>query len=293
MRHFYLISFLMLFTYQGFAQEQVMQPIGAVVPTDPALKDLVWNRYTTDNFVILSIDNAQGKWMSNNLDDIKTWCIERWGFPDFKFTKECRVFCVPNKALLKKLFNLDDSKVEVRRKDGNIEITAMWLVLDNKPANVVPQKLSQLCFAEFEQKHSVTIPFFAKNGMSILNGAITDVKEDIKYLSGQESSFLSSDKMFAMTEEEYKNSSEEVKKLFDSQSVVLCLLLRHEFGELKLQNFLKLSSPDKHQEALKTVYGFENYIQFDESYMRYMKDLLTEAKINKVPDSYFDIRPIN
>ena len=39
---------------------------------DPLIKNLVWNRYITTNFTILSIDNDQGYWMKNNLEDIKS-----------------------------------------------------------------------------------------------------------------------------------------------------------------------------------------------------------------------------
>jgi hypothetical protein len=280
----------------AIAQEnQVLQPIGSEVPTDPALKDLVWNRYTSKNFVIMSIDNAQGKWMSENIDNIKTWCIERWGFPDFQFTKECRIFCVPNKALFKKLFNLDDSKVEIRRKGGTIEITAMWLVLDDKPARVIPKQLTKICFAEFEQKHNVVLPFFAKNGMALLNGTIPDIRTDMVYLGGhvqKDQPIFVSEKMFSMTEEEYEKSSAENKRIFDCQSVALCLLLRKEFGEAKMQGFLRMSARNSPKDVLLAVYGFTSYSQFDQSYLRYMKDLSREVSGSRTPDTYLEIRPV-
>lgn len=280
----------------GMAQDnQVLQPIGSEVPTDPALKDLVWNRYTNKNFVIMSIDNAQGKWMSENIDNIKTWCIERWGFPDFQFTKECRVFCVPNKVLFKKLFNLDESKVEIRRKDGTIEITAMWLVLDDKPARVIPKQLTQICFAEFEQKHNVSLPFFAKNGMAILNGTIPDIRNDMVYLGGmvqKDQPIFVSEKMFSMTEDEYNKSSAENKRIFDCQSAALCLLLRKEFGEAKMQGFLRMATRNNPKDVLYVVYGFSSYSQFDQSYLRFMKDLSREVGQQRTPDSYLEIRPV-
>ena len=278
------------------AQEnQVLQPIGSEIPTDPALKDLVWNRYTSNNFVILSIDNTQGKWMSENIGNIKTWCIERWGFPDFQFTKECRVFCVPNKTLFKKLFNLDESKTEIRRKDGNIEITVMWLVLDDRPIHVIPKELTKICFAEFEQKHNVTLPFFAKNGMALLNGTTSDIRADIVYLGGhvqKDRPIFVSEKMFSMTEEEYKNSSTENKRIFDCQSMALCLLLRKEFGEAKMQGVFRMTARNNPKDVLSAIYGFVSYAQFDQSYLRYMKDLSREVSLSKTPDSYFKIVPV-
>lgn len=280
----------------GMAQDnQVLQPIGSEVPSDPALKDLVWNRYTTKNFTIMSIDNAQGKWMSENIDNIKTWCVERWGFPDFQFTKECRIFCVPNKVLFKKLFNLDESKVEIRRKDGTIEITAMWLVLDDKPARVIPRQLTQICFAEFEQKHNVALPFFAKHGMGILNGTIPDIRNDMVYLGGvvqKDQPIFVSEKMFSMTEDEYSKSTAENKKIFDCQAAALCLLLRKEFGEAKMQGFLRMTTRNSPKDVLYVVYGFTSYAQFDQSYLRFMKDLSREVGQQRTPDSYLEIRPV-
>jgi len=288
----WLVLVALVVSISNFA---VSKAVAQENPTDPALKDLVWNRYTSKNFVIMSIDNAQGKWMSENLDNIKTWCIERWGFPDFQFTKECRVFCVPNKALFKKLFNLDESKVEVRRKDGTIEVTAMWLVLDDKPARVVPKQLSKICFAEFEQKYNVALPFFAKNGMTLLNGTISDIRTDIVYLGGhiqKDQPIFISEKMFSMTEDEYENSSAENKRIFDCQSAALCLFLRKEFGEAKMQGFLRMSARNSPKDVLLIIYGFNSYSQFDQSYLRYMKDLYREVFASKTPDTYLEIRPV-
>jgi len=280
---------------QSLAQApQVLQPIGSEVPSDPALKDLAWNRYTTKNFVVMSIDNAQGKWMSENLENIKIWCLERWGFPDFQFTKECRVFCVPNKVLFKKLFNLDESKVEVRRNNGVIEITAMWLVLDDKPARVIPRELTKICFAEFEQKHNVTIPFFARNGMGLLNNSLPDIRSNISLLGNvvqRDQPIFVSEKMFSMTEDEYDKSTAENKKVFDCQSVALCLLLRKEFGEAKMQGFLRMANKNSPKDVLYVVYGFSSYAQFDQSYLRYMKDLSRDIQ-QRTPDSYLEIRPV-
>jgi hypothetical protein len=293
---FIILMALIIASPEAKSQEnQILQPIGSESPTDLELKDLVWNRYTSNNFVIMSIDNAQGKWMSENINKIKTWCIERWGFPDFQFTKECRVFCVPNKSLCKKLFNLDDSKVEIRRKNGEIEITAMWLILDDKPARIIPKQLTQVCFAEFEQKHNVTIPFFAKNGIRLLNGISSDIRSDMIYLGlhvDKDQPIFISEKMFLMTEDEYENSSLENKKIFDSQSIALCLLLRKEFGETKMQGFLRMSSKNDPKDVLLTIYGFTSYAQFDQSYLRYIKDLSREVSSNKTPDSYLEISPV-
>ena len=296
MKYIYLFVLLAMISSSQIVAQEIISPVGVPAITDPVLKDLAWNRYATKSFVIMSIDDAQGKWMSDNLEVIKIWCLERWGFPDFQFTKECRVFCVPNKALLKKLFNLDESKAEIRRTNGKIEISAMWLVLDDKPTRVIPAQLTKICFAEFEQKHNVNIPFFAKNGMSLLNGIIPDIRGHIVSLGNtvqKDQPIFVSEKMFAMTEDEYVKQTPENKKIFDQQSVALCLLLRKEFGEAKLQGFLRMSVRNTPKDVLQVVYGFNSYAQFDQSYLRFMKDLSRELSQQRTPDSYLEIRSVS
>lgn len=275
---------------------ELVYPYGAVPPTDPELKNLQWNRYTTENFTILSIDDGQGKWLHQNMEQIRKWCLSRWGFPDFKFTKECRVFCVPNKQLMKKLFNLQESRFEIRRKNGQIEITAMWLVLDDKPAKVIPTPLTQICLAEFEARYGTSVGFWAKRGMSMLNGTVPEIRGHIQQLSGmvlKDQPMFVSQKMFTMTEEEYFKEKAENQRIYDQQAVALCLMLRKEFGEAKLQGFLRISSKNNAEDVMRVVYGFQSFAHFDKSYFRYMRDLANDVNAGKTPDSYLEIVPVS
>lgn len=279
-------SFLILPDKVGSVQAQeVIFPYGAG-PTDPDLKNLEWNRYVVDNFSILSIDNGQGKWLSENLASIRQWCLTRWGFPESKLTKECRLFCVPNKPLLKKLFGLEQSKFEIR-KDVNV----IWLVLDDKPAKVIPPHLTQICFSEFETVHNIKIGLWFKRGSAILNGPTSEVRQNIASLDVSKAGFLS-EKMFTMTEDDYNKETFENRKLYDQQAVILCILLRKEFGEAKLQGFLRLTSRNNPQDVLKVIYGFSGYSHFDRQYIRFTKDLNSDIVNNKTPDSYLEIKPV-
>ena len=80
-----LFLVLVLFNCVAIAQDSnILMPAGQqVVQND--FQDLVWNRYTTENFTILSIENKQGKWLSYNIENIKSWCVKRWGLPNIKF----------------------------------------------------------------------------------------------------------------------------------------------------------------------------------------------------------------
>lgn len=282
----------------NIAQAQIEYPHGVSAPADNDLKDLVWNRYTTENFVILSIDNAQGKWLSQNIETIKKWCLSRWGFPENsrgKFTKECRVFCVPDKTLLKKLFSLEQSKVEARKKDGQLDMTVMWLVLDDKPNKTIPTFLTQVCLAEFESSNNVSLGFWFKRGASLLNGTVPDVRQHIVNLSEKvrkDTPMFTSEKMFTLTEEEYLKETDDTRRVFDQEAVALCIMLRKEFGEAKLQGFLRMSSKNDPQDVLRVVYGFSGYSHFDKQYVRFMRDLTTDVVSGKTPDSYLEITPV-
>src|SRR5580698_5192926 len=104
MKRFLFVLLLSFVGANATAQTEVILPTGSASITDPDLKGLQWNRYVAGNFTIMSINDAQGKWLAENIEKIKAWCITRWGFPDFKFSKECRVMCVPSHQLMKKLF---------------------------------------------------------------------------------------------------------------------------------------------------------------------------------------------
>ena len=270
--------------------QDLIYPYGAAVPTDPDLKNLEWNRYTADNIVILSIDNGQGKWLSENIDKIRLWCLTRWGFPESKFTKECRIFCVPNKELFKKLFNLEQSKVELRK-----DMTVIWVVLEDKPAKTIPPLLTHICLTEFEAKYNVKIGWWFKRGASQLNGSIPDIRQSVSGLNDmlkKDQPIFVSEKMFTMTEEDYLKESVENRKVFDQEAVALCIMLRKEFGEAKLQGFLRIASRNNSQDVLKVVYGFSGYGHFDKQYIRFMRDLTSDVLNNKTPDSYLEIRPV-
>lgn len=281
------------------ANDEIVYPYGFEVPNDPELKNLNWNRYATDNFAILSIDDRQGRWLSTNMEKIRSWAITRWGFPNTPFHRitladgrsepGCRVFCVPNRKLMKKLFGLEQSKVETRMKDGRLELTVMWLILDDKPAKTVAPYLTQMALAEFEARHNVKLGWWFKRGASLLNGTIPEIRQHLASLTPPT---YTCDKMFTMTEEDYKKESAVNRVAFDRQALCLALMLRKEFGEAKLQGFLRLTSRNSPQDVLRVIYGFDNYAHFDKQYKRFMRDIHNETFNSRVPDSYLTVRPV-
>lgn len=254
---------------------------------DPEIKNLVWNRYITNNFTILSINDDQGYWMKNNIENIKSWCLTRWGLPDVKFSKECRVFCVPNSAMLKKLFNLDSSKMEIRTKDGSLEITAMWLALDEKPSNLIPVQVSEIIFTEFEYANKFKFPLWAKKGMALMNSSIADIKNEFISLSDAKNVV---ENILNMSQDQFDKLTFDKKNQFIKQSAALILMIRKEFGEVKLHSFLKVSYQNGSLEALQKVLGFSGYSDFEKTYLRYTNGLSKDISQKATPDSYLQIK---
>ena len=270
------------------AQDQA-NPV-QVEAIDPQIKNLEWNRYTSKNFTVLSIDNQKGKDLSETIESLKSSVLTRWGFPDVKFTKECRVFVVPDYDLLKNLFNLNAGKAQLRK-----ELNVIWCVGDDKPNKSLLPYLTQVCLYEYEVAESTTLPVWFKRGCILLNGSVTDVRQVLKSfndIARKEQFTNSADQIFTTSEDDYNKQTNENKKIFDQQAACLCLMLRKEFGEVKLQGFLRLQSKNKPETVLGMIYGFKSYSQFDRQYVRYMKDLCADLADDHTPDSYLEIKSV-
>lgn len=268
---------------------QLPQPYNQQAPADPELANLVWNKWDTENFTILSLDAEQGKYLYENIEQMKKWVLSRWGFPDIKFASECRVLCVPNRNLMKKLFRLDRSHGEVRRDEsGKIVMSVLWLVLDGKPAEVIPSALTMVAVSELEN-YGAKMGYWAIRGMSILNGTLPQIRQELAALNAtvrSDQKMFFSDKLFSMTEQEWRDESLENRQLFDREAAALCLLLRKEFGQHNLHNFLKSGGGEQN---FVQVYGFRGYQEFDATLRRYMAMLSQDVMQNRTPDDYLQI----
>lgn len=274
-------------SFNQVGSAEVLQPFGA--PADPDIQGLVWNKWTTENFTILSLDKAQGKSLFDNIENIKTWTVHRWGLRDVKFSAECRVFCVSTKDLLKKLFNLDSSHGEVRKNNGSIEISALWLVLDENPAKTIPPALTYVVLSEIEQQGNTEFGMWAKRGISFLNSTRSQIRTNFQelqtQLDGNQELFFSNG-LFGITEDQFFSLSSDKKELFDIEAGILCLLLRKEFGQ---DNLLLFFQTKQSEEDLSRQYGFSDYQQFDATFKRYMTYLIQDAVSGRLPDTYIDI----
>lgn len=248
-----------------------------VTPDNKELEKLKWIHYQVGEFNILSLDDKQGLYLSQNIERMKKWAIERWGINNFHYSRPAVVVCVPNKEMMQKLFDLDSAYSEVRKKDGKIETSILWLVLDSQPAHIIPNSLTYVTLEEFKQQANFDMPFFSIRGMSILNMTIDQIKSSLMN-SGKK--FTASD-LIKMDEKKYLSLSSEDKKAYDYQSAILVLMMRKEYGQNKFLTFLKSGQISD--------LGFSSEDQLDEIYNRFLINLQADISKNVIPNNYLQI----
>jgi len=268
--------------------EQLPVPSGVQPSVDPSIPKIAWNRWTTKNFTIHSIDFDQGEYLFHNIEQIKAWCLKRWGLPDIQFGSECRIFCAPNVEMMQKLFNINGSYGEVREVDGKITISYLWLILDGRPAEVVPSALTMICLKEFNSQFNLNLGWWLYRGMSVLNGNVSQIKRNVA-LAGAPKTLAwkpSVHDFFAITEAEWKKLTPENKQIFDAKAAVLCLFIRKEYGQKKFHYFLKY---DNYEHDISDYMGFNKLPEFDGALTRFTGFLAEDVKRNTTPESYLQI----
>lgn len=256
----------------------------ASIVTTSDFKNLQWNRYTIDNFTILSISDKQGRWFYNNIRQIKNWCLSRWGITNYNLKQECRVMIVPNKELLKKFFNLEENHVEFREKDGKLEIIAAWLCLEeNKKEQVIddiPRIISSICIRDIMINKERVNKKFIEIGVSLLNQSTNKVKDIINATDSFDLDFLK------LSDEEYNKLSEDLKEDYQKKSLIFCLMLKKEFGEF---NFVKLMfSKENNVKNIEKIYSF-NLKDLKSSTDRFFKDIKDVIKNEKIDNRYLKV----
>lgn len=265
---------------------------GSAVPKE--IEGLQWNRWTTKNFVVCSLDDQQAQYLHKHLELVKGWAFIRWGLTDIDFASECKLICVNKPDLFKKLFNLDSTRAEVRRdENGKIKETVIFLLLDDLPSKTVPMPITEVCLAEFSQRYNTKFGSWVYRGMSSLNGSIPQIRAailDIRPVLDKDDPIYFSKGLLEMDMDKYSKLTIEQKKLYDKCAMTLCLLIRKEFGQDKYLDLLKRSSEIGADKAVNEVLGFENCDQFDKTLKRYMIDLTNDLTSGKTPDHYLQIR---
>jgi len=275
---------------------EVRQEI-VVASNDPSIDKLQWNRWTSQNFVVCSIDDGQAKYLAENLENIKTWVYTRWGFDDMQFAAECRLICVNDPTLYQKFFRLNASQAEVHADSGKNKLFVVFCLLNDKPSKVIPGPLTEVCIANLNERYGITVPQWCVSGMKTLNSDIPTIRASIASLGERlkrNDAMYFGQGLFEMKPEEYRKLNDAQKKSFDESSTALLLMLRQEFGQTPLHHFIhKVSDKFDPKSALAAIYKFESYDQFDQSFKSYITDLSNDIAADKTPDKYLQITPAN
>jgi hypothetical protein len=119
--------------------------------------------------------------------------------------------------------------------------------------------------------------------MAILNGTLPQIRQELGSLKNIG---LPSQRLFSMTEGQWRSLPQDQKILFDQQAAATCLLLRKEFGQSKFLTFILTDNKEK---DLKEILGFSSGDNFDKVLTRYIVNLSKDINNDKTPDSYLQI----
>lgn len=267
-----------------------------VVPsTDADIKDLQWNRWTSDNFVVCSINDKQAQYLVSNLENIKNWIYTRWGFENLKFVTECRLICVDDPKLFKKFFDLETSRAEIRydNKTNKPNLIVIFYLLNDAPSINIPGPLTEICIANIDETYGIhSQPWFVF-GIRGLNETLTSIKvkfSDIDLKLQKDEPMYFSRGLLEMTEEQYKKLDDEHRILYDNNAMAMCLFMRKEFGRNGFHNFYyKNGKGEKPDELLKSVFKFQNYEQFDQVYKSFLLTTIKGLKNGSIKDGFLQV----
>lgn len=266
----WLFIIFILFCFSAFAEDSVKQTADYVKQTASS-SDMVWNKWDTDNFIILSIDKSQGLYLKHNIESIKDDFEKRWGIKNIKFEVPCKLLCVPDENMLTRFFNINEPRAETRRdSEGKIATSSIWI--DFKYSNDLSYLVAPIILDNSDNL------FFIKKGVSKLEESLSNIRSDLKQFSP-----IDFKKIIMTTEDSFYKMSLEEKNKFIKSSAVACLLLRKEFGIKKFSQFI---SSKQSESDMKSIFGFENLDAFSNTLNRYSKNLSEDILNNKTPDYY-------
>ena len=286
----FILFFVLLFASNSYANEFL-----SVEPpelNDPELKGMQWNRYVSGRFTILSVDDETGRNLAEVVNPIKSEILSKWNFADFELQHEIRIFCVPNQSILKKLFGTSEEKFE-NRLDTEDKVLAIWITLPSgfsAKSPTIYAHISQAVFSEYEALSGIKLGYWFIEGARTLNGHPAAVKETLQPLASgvQSGEIFFSKSVLEMDKDTYLELSKENKALYDAEATALCLMLRKEFGQVKLNSFFKNANHD-YDAVFPKVYGFKNCKDFDSKFTVYLKDLSKCNTEGRIPSDYLTI----
>jgi hypothetical protein len=289
-----LFSLLLLLLLAGFCIHGPVPATTAYIPEDQ-LKNMQWNRYSSNNsnFEVLSIDDQKGKYLYDNIDQIKSWAMVRWALANDNYGIKCKVICVPTQAMFKEFFGKDAPQWRVKKDGNQITELTIWVASDDPHWNTtqLTKAITELSLDVYEAKHNQKIGLWARRGMSTLNGDLPAVRQKLGNLYlvfDKDIKVYWSKELLEMTPDVLAKHPTDSAAWYDAQAACFCLMLYKEHGAKKFNQFLTQcqSNPEA---ALRDVYGYQSYAECDTVFKRYMYNLscdITGRGQKVTPNSY-------
>jgi len=230
-------------------------PLPVSAADSPPESTMVWNKWETDNFIILSIDYDSGLNLKSCVEDMKLDFCRSWGVQDRPLPVKCKIVVVPDPSILKKFFSLEFPRQEVRNESGKVREIAIWL--DNSRRSELKSLIASVCLYD-------RAPFLRTGVPAIMSSSPSEISETILSIPDRPLVFFGSD----------DKSSEGV-------SVLSCLFFRKEFG---LATFARIVADNGI--APEKICGFSDRNSLESSISRYCENLKSDLKSGKTPKSY-------
>jgi len=257
-------------------------------PGQPA--EVVWNRFETPNFEVLSINKEQGEKLYRNLEQMRRWLYGRWAFKEGPFSVKCKVLLCPDQAVYATLFKRDKQAVQVERDaGGRTKSLAIWCYAgDRWYTSTVPSLLTEVVLCEFEATYGVRFPLWLHRGMATLNSSVPDMRERIgvlKQIYDQNLPCFWTEDILRMTPDKLAKYQPQNQLWFDRECAAFCLYLMKTHGQKKFLLFLDSSTNNRQPNI--SLLGYASYQDFDKAFNRYMYNVSADISNGRTPNSYF------
>jgi len=221
----------------------------------PGLEGLVWHKWDTENFTVISLDKSQGYALKREVEETRADISRRWNI-SFKDGGRCKVVCVTTPEMLKKLFGLDYPRCEPRSG----EPSALWI--DSERISLLGSLI-----AEVELSHGGHRSF-VRHGIPLVERRSKSAREDLSTASASGAESLSA-------------TPPSVSDDYRRASAFMCLMVRMELGSAAFGRASVQSDRPLHE-----VLGYSSAKELSSTFSRYCSNLAEDVRSGRAPNKY-------
>jgi hypothetical protein len=234
---------------------------------------VAWNRYETPAFDILSTSADRGRLLADRADGLRGWVLARWGIKSPPAVGRCKLLVANDQTEFGTLFpGKTPPAFRIERDQGRMQGSVVWLAADDKwQTGPLPQMMTEVAWAEFEDHHRVVVPPWARRGVVVLNGHLPGIRVALRGLNDTFERdlpcFWGKD-LLTLSADGLGRHPPDQQRLFDAQAACLCLYMMKERPG-KFTEFLDASL--KQPATAVKVLGLADDAQFDRLVLPYMR----------------------